>query len=220
MVFWEVDVQNDFLLPDGKLHVPGAEEIIPNINRLVEACRKGHVFLVSSADAHNLNDPELSQWPAHCLKGTAGAELMAEAQAPNRLVIPNQLGIPLPENLSAYQQIVLEKNTLDVFDNPNTDALFGHPDLSPLLGEPSLEFIVFGVATEYCIRVEAEGLLRRGRRVTIVSDATRSLEPAQGMLVLEDLRLRGARLTTTDRVLALLSESPQPYQNELAGKAS
>ena len=220
MVFWEVDVQNDFVLPDGKLHVPGAEEIIPNINRLVEACRKGHVFLVSSADAHNLDDPELSQWPVHCLKGTTGAELTAEAQAPNRLVVPNQLGIPLPENLRSYQQIVLEKNTLDVFDNPNTDALFGHPDLSPLLGEPTLEFIVFGVATEYCVRVEVEELLRRGRRVTIVSDAIRSLEPAQGILVLEDLRLRGARLTATDRVLALLSESSRPYQNELAGKAS
>lgn len=216
MVLWEVDVQNDFMLSEGKLHVPGAEEIIPNIDHLVEACRSGHILLISTADAHSVDDPELGQWPPHCLKGTPGAELMPEAQAPNRLVVPNQLGIPLPENLSSYQQIVLEKNTLDVFDNPNTDALFGHPDLSPLLGEPNLEFIVFGVATEYCVRVEVEGLLRRGRRVTIVSDAIRALDAAQETRVLEDLRFRGVRVTTTENVLAALSEHTQENRHELA----
>jgi nicotinate phosphoribosyltransferase len=223
MVFWEVDVQNDFVLREGRLCVPGAEEIIPNIDRLVEACRKGRVFLISSADAHNVNDPEFSQWPPHCLKGTTGAELIPEAQAPNRLVIPNQEGVPLPRDITSYQQIVLEKNTLDVFDNPNTDALLSHPALARLMSDPSLEFIVFGVATEHCVRVEVEGLLRRGRRVTIVSDAIRSLDPVEGTRVLEDLRFRGARVTTTGTVLASLSECFDQTPSERAdvrGKAS
>jgi len=46
-VFWEVDAQADFMLPDGKLYVPGAEKIIPNLNRLVETVRQGRVFLIS-----------------------------------------------------------------------------------------------------------------------------------------------------------------------------
>jgi nicotinamidase-related amidase len=33
-VFWEVDVQADFMLPDGKLYVPGAKKLLPNIRRL------------------------------------------------------------------------------------------------------------------------------------------------------------------------------------------
>ena len=37
IVFWEVDAQADFMLPGGKLYVPGAEKIIPNIQRLVDA---------------------------------------------------------------------------------------------------------------------------------------------------------------------------------------
>ena len=220
MIFWEVDVQNDFVRPEGRLRVPGAEEIIPNIDRLVEACRNGRVFLISSADAHNADDSEFSQWPPHCLKGTSGTELIPEAQAPSRLVVPNQLGIPLPENVNSYQQIVLEKNTLDVFDNPNTDALLSHPDLASLTSDPNLEFIVFGVATEYCVRVEVEGLLRRGRRVTIVSDAIKALDPAQGMRVLEDLRLRGARVTTTARVLASLSECERAWVGKFAAGSS
>ena len=36
-VFWEVDAQADFMLPGGKLYAPGAEKIIPNIERLVTA---------------------------------------------------------------------------------------------------------------------------------------------------------------------------------------
>ncbi len=43
-VFWEVDAQADFMLPGGKFYVPGAEEIIPNLNRLVETVRQGRVF--------------------------------------------------------------------------------------------------------------------------------------------------------------------------------
>jgi nicotinamidase-related amidase len=56
-IFWEVDVQADFMLPGGSLYIPGAEKIIENINLLVDAARQGRVFLISSADAHNPNDP-------------------------------------------------------------------------------------------------------------------------------------------------------------------
>src|SRR5215470_7585879 len=122
-VLWEVDAQADFLLPGGKLYVPQAEKIIPNLNRLVEAARQGPAFLISSADAHYLDDPEFRQWPPHCVKGTSGAELIPEARAANQLVIPNQREFALPRDLGAYQQVILEKNTLDVFDNPNTDVL-------------------------------------------------------------------------------------------------
>src|SRR6266513_216889 len=97
VILWEVDVQADFMLPGGKLYVPGAEKIIPNVNRLSEAARQGRTLLISSADA-----------------------LIPEARAESQLVIPNHKDFVLPRNLSSYQQILLEKNTLDVFDNPNT----------------------------------------------------------------------------------------------------
>jgi nicotinamidase-related amidase len=197
------------MLPGGRLYVPGAEKIIPNIHRLVEAVRQGRVFLISSADAHNLDDPELRDWPPHCLKGTPGADLVVEASAPSRLTIPNQTGFALPEDISAYQQATLLKNTLDVFDNPHTDALLAqlNPTGSPAF-DPNPEFVVFGVATEYCVRRTVEGLLRRGRRVAIVTDAVRSLDPDKGQEILANLQSCGARLTTTEEALALVGVSP------------
>src|ERR1700740_1081764 len=169
---WEVDAQADFMLPGGKLYVPGAEKIAGNLNRLVESARQDRAFLVSSADAHSLSDPEFREWPPHCLKGTPGAELIPEARAARCHVIPNQKGFALPRDLAAFQQVLLEKNTLDVFDNPNTEALLAQMSTAAGTGSGSpLEFLLFGVVTEHCVRYATEGLLRRGHRVSIVTDA-------------------------------------------------
>lgn len=210
-ILWEVDAQADFMLSGGKLYVPGAEKIIPNLNRLVEAARKGRVFLISSADAHRPDDPEFGEWPPHCLKGSAGAELIPEARAPRQLIIPNQRGFALPRNLGTFQQVILEKNTLDVFDNPNTDALLErvHAASSPS-SDAAPEFIVFGVVTECCVRYAADGLLRRGQRVSLVRDAIHALDEKKGREVLDELQSRGARLLSTEEALATVDrENPR-----------
>lgn len=211
-VLWEVDVQADFMLPGGKLYVPGAEKIVPNVNRLVEAAREGRVFLISSADAHAPDDPEFREWPAHCLKGSPGAELIPEARASRQLVVPNQPEFALPRNLGAFQQVILEKNTLDVFDNLNADALLErfHGANAPA-SNAAPEFIVFGVVTEYCVRYAADGLLRRGQRVSLVHDAIQSLNEKEGREMLDEMKSRGARLITTEEALVLVDrENPKP----------
>jgi nicotinamidase/pyrazinamidase len=200
VVFWEVDTQADFMLPGGKLYVPGAERIIPNLRRLVDAAREGRVFLISDACVHTLEDEEFKVWPPHCLAGTPGAQIIPETLTENFHLIPNRTGARLPADLGKFQQVVLEKQTLDVFDNPNTEAVLERLDREA-------EFIVFGVVTEYCVRCAASGLLERGRRVAIVTDAVETLNPADGRRTLEELTARGARLLTTDQALVLLDQS-------------
>jgi nicotinamidase/pyrazinamidase len=199
VVFWEVDTQADFMLPGGKLYVPGAERIIPNLRRLVDAAREGRVFLISDACVHTLEDEEFKVWPPHCLAGTPGAQIIPETLTENFHLIPNRTGARLPADLGKFQQVVLEKQTLDVFDNPNTEAVLERLDREA-------EFIVFGVVTEYCVRCAASGLLERGRRVAIVTDAVETLNPADGRRTLEELTARGARLLTTDQALVLLDQ--------------
>ena len=199
VVFWEVDTQRDFMLPGGKLYVPGAEKIIPNVKRLVDAARQGRVFLVSDADFHTPDDPEFRQWPPHCVHGTQGAEIIPEGLADSTYLIPSQPDAPLPKRLEDFQQIILEKQTLDVFDNPNTEAVLERLDRDA-------EFVVFGVVTEYCVRCAAAGLLERGRRVALVTDAIETLKPADGQRTLDELTAKGARLISTDEALALVSQ--------------
>ena len=199
-VFWEVDVQADFMLPGGKLYIPGAEKLLPNIRRLTDAARHGEVFLVSHGDFHSANDPEFKQFPPHCVKGTAGAELLSEALADSWVRVENDVNAELPEDLSQYQQIILEKQTLDIFDTYHAD------DVVERLGTTA-EFVVFGVATEYCVRHAVKGLLKRKRRVAVVRDAIETLAPEVGAKTLAEFRGLGARVVTTDEVLAQVARA-------------
>jgi len=199
-IFWEVDVQADFMLPGGKLYVPGAEKLLPNIRKLTDAARRGEVFLVSHGDFHPTNDPEFKHFPPHCLKGTAGAELLPEALAENFVRVENDANARLPENLFKYQQIILEKQTLDIFETHHANSLVER------LGNTA-EFVVFGVVTEYCVSCAVKGLLKRKRRVTVVRDAIETLAPEVGDKTLADLQSLGARLVTTDEILEKLTQT-------------
>ena len=173
VVFWEVDAQADFMLPGGKLYVPGAEKLLPNIRRLTDAARHGRVFLVSHGCYHTKEDPEFAIFPPHCVQGTAGAKLVPEALTEKVVTVPNQAQASLPTDLSPYQQILLEKQTLDIFESRHADELVNR------LG-PHVEFVVFGVVTEFCVRFAAKGLLERGRRVSVVRDAIETLNSEDG----------------------------------------
>ena len=197
-IFWEVDVQRDFVLPGGKLYVPGAEKLLPNINRLTDAARQGKVFLVSHGDFHPPNDPEFKIFPPHCLKGTSGSELVPEAITEKVARVPNDPETKLPDDLSPYQQILLEKQTLSIFESRHADAL-----VQKLGNHP--EFVVFGVVTEYCVSFAVKGLLERRRRVAVVQDAIATLEPVEGAKSIAEFQRMGARLTTTDQALAALA---------------
>jgi len=197
-IFWEVDVQADFVLPGGKLYVPGAEKLLPNIRRLTDAARQGRVFLVSHGCFHTPNDPEFKIFPPHCVKGTAGAELVPDALTDKIARIPNEADAKLPDDLSKYQQILLEKQTLNIFESRHADELVRR------LGDQA-EFVVFGVVTEYCVSFAAKGLLQRGRRVALVQDAIETLKLEDGRSTIAELQQLGARLTTTDEVLRALN---------------
>lgn len=195
IVLWEVDAQADFMLPGGKLYVPGAEKIIPNIKRLVDAALAKRAPIVSSADAHSEDDPEFANFPPHCVAGTPGARIIPEGMAPMFRVLANSAGAVLPRDFGGIQQIVLQKQALDVFTNPRAGELVER------LGT-SVEYIVCGVVTEYCVACAARGLLRRGRRVSVVTDAIETLKPEDGRRTLDELVEVGARLTTTAAAVA------------------
>jgi nicotinamidase/pyrazinamidase len=200
IILWEVDTQADFMLPAGKLYVPGAEKLLPNIRRLTDAARQDRVFLVSHGCFHTPDDPEFKIFPPHCVQGTAGAEFVPEALTDKIVRVPNDDHAKLPSDFSAYQQILLEKQTLNIFESRHADALVHR------LGNRA-EFVVFGVVTEYCVGFAAKGLLQRGRRVAVVSDAIETLKPEEGNKAIAELQQLGARLITAGQAIAALSVS-------------
>jgi nicotinamidase/pyrazinamidase len=201
VVFWEVDAQEDFMLPGGKLYVSGAEKIIPNIKRLVDQARAGRVLLISSACRHLPNDPEFKVFPPHCVRGTPGERIVPQGLAQKMLSIPNDGTVKLPESILDNQQLVLEKQTLDVFANPHTEAIVAR------LGKDT-EYLVFGVVVEHCVYLAAKGLLDRGHKVSIVKDAVETLTGADGQRSLDELKSLGAAFISTDEAVAMVYGKP------------
>jgi nicotinamidase/pyrazinamidase len=197
IIFWEVDTQADFMLPGGKLYVPGAERLLPNIRKLTDAARQGRVFLVSHGCFHIKDDPEFKMFPPHCIKGTPGSAVVPEALTQKVVTVPNEPTAALPRDLKQYQQILLEKQTLDIFESRHAGELVKR------LGDDT-EFVVFGVVTEYCVRLAAKGLLERGHRVSIVRDAIETLKAEDGARTVAELQALGATFITTDQALGLL----------------
>jgi nicotinamidase/pyrazinamidase len=195
-VLWAVDLQRDFMEPDGKLYVAGAEKLLPNIRRLIATARDGEAFLVAHGCFHTADDPEFEQFPAHCVQGTAGAEFIDELSR-SAARVRNHHEDALPGDLVERGHVLLEKQTLDIFQTLHVDTLLSHI-------RSDAEFVVFGVVTEYCVRLAARGLLDRGRKVWLVSDAIETLDPDEGKRTMDQLEALGAKITSTEEVLGLI----------------
>jgi len=189
-VFFDVDTQIDFLYPAGALYVPGAERLVPAVSRLNRFAAEHGIPVISTTDAHEEDDPEFRQWPPHCVVGTFGQRKPEKTLLDGRLVVPST-AVELPVDRAA--QIILEKQALDCFTNPNLPAI-----LDRLGAERA---VVYGVVTEYCVRACALGLLGRGLPVEVVTDAIQTLKDEDGKKALEEIQAAGGRLTSLEELL-------------------
>ena len=130
-VLWDVDTQVDFMLPDGKLYVRGAEQTAPAMQRLVEAARAAGIVHVASADDHELTDAEIADepdfrttYPPHCLRGTRGARKIPGTEQEDPVPITLEL---LPER-DPYAFLVRPRRTAGEPKLPHglPAAVFGH----------------------------------------------------------------------------------------------
>jgi nicotinamidase/pyrazinamidase len=188
LVFFDIDTQVDFMLPHGRLYVPGAEQIVPNLMKLMSFARGHGIPVISSADAHTPGDPEFALWPPHCVIGSPGQRRVPETQFADATVVPNQPGAFVPP-AKWPSQIILEKPTYDTADNPNFDAVL--KALGPRRA------IVFGVATEFCVRADVLALRQRGFPVDLVLDAIKAITSEGGRKAIEEMTAAGARPVNT-----------------------
>jgi nicotinamidase/pyrazinamidase len=207
IILWDVDTQVDFMLPQGKLYVPGAEKTLVPMRRLIDAAREAGIVHVASADDHELTDPEISNepdfqntYPPHCLRGTRGAEKVEETKQDDPLplsYLPFPPGL-LPDLVAGRREILLLKKNFNVFTNPNADSLLDALDPERI--------IVFGVATDVCDDAAIRGFLERGRKVLFVEDAARGLDEARVDACTALWREHGVEFTTAAAAAGMLGE--------------
>jgi nicotinamidase-related amidase len=75
-----VDMQNDFVKPDGSLHVPAVGDTVQVIRSLLSRARAAGVKIVYTQDTSFPDDREFEIWPEHCVINTPGWQIIDELQ--------------------------------------------------------------------------------------------------------------------------------------------
>ncbi len=191
-VFVDIDTQFDFMNPKGSLYVRDAEEIIDNLRRLFNYAKEHKIKILSSIDAHKVDDPEFKIFPPHCVKNTPGNQKIEATKFKNNIIIENvKQGIN--EDILNYEQIIVESQSFDIFDNTNTDKILVQLDAS--------DCVVFGVATDYCVKAAALGLIRRGYKVSLVTDAVKAITREGEKEALKEMKDAGTVFVSTQNII-------------------
>lgn len=170
-----VDIQNDFLA-GGALAVPNGDAVIPLANRLqpmfplVVATQDWHPANHGSFAANHpgkkvfeqidLNGLPQTLWPAHCVQGTAGAEL---APTLNRAHIAKIFQKGTDAGIDSYSGF---------FDNGHRRST-GMAEW--LKGKGVTEVHVCGLATDYCVKFTALDAVSAGFKTHLIEDASRGV---------------------------------------------
>ena len=205
VIFWDVDTQYDFMKADGKLYVPDAEHIIPNLRKLTDYAHGHGVRIVASADDHVREDPEISDapdwkttFPPHCMRGTPGQKKIPETALRDPLVIDPERQDPhaLGERVRRHRgDVLFNKHRFDVFTNENV------PTVLDVLAPDDI--VLYGVATDVCDKAAVEGLLERRphTRLFVVTDAVKGIDKDVSEQLLKDWGDEGVRLVKTKEVV-------------------
>jgi len=192
-VFVDIDTQFDFMNPNGALYVPDAEDIIDNIKRLFDYAKEHKIKILSSTDAHQVDDPEFKLFPPHCIKDTPGNQKIEASTCKDNIIIEN-IEQDITESMLDHEQLIVESQTFDIFESINTDEIVKKLDAH--------NYVVFGVATDYCIKAAVLGLLKYGYNVSLVTDATKAITKEGKEEALKEMKDVGAVFTTTEDIIA------------------
>src|SRR5205809_54770 len=180
VIFWDVDTQYDFMKADGKLYVPQAEHIIPNLKRLSDYAHGHGLRIVASADDHVVTDAEISEqpdwkttFPAHCLRGTPGQKKIPETALRDPLVIEpaRSDSTTLADRLRGHTgDLLFLKHRFDVFTNENVTTVLN-------LLDPE-DIVLYGVATDVCDKAAGDDRATLGRDGAAARRARAAARPA------------------------------------------
>ena len=194
-VLMVVDVQRDFCA-GGPLAVPGGDDVIPVINRLVPLFGRW----IYTRDWHPGDHVSFSKqpefrdgsWPPHAVQGTAGAAWCAGLEMPMNAILVSKGDDPDHEAYSAFQVKRL--------------------DLAEFLRLRKVERVfVTGLATDYCVRQTALDARAAGFTVFLVEDAVRGVAPDSTAAALADLEAAGVLRVRSQQIADSGERPPAAY---------
>ena len=175
-----VDVQIDFC-PGGALPIEHGDEVVPVLNRWIDAADKARIPIFASRDwhpQHHLSFREAGgEWPIHCLQDTAGARFHPELKLPDSAIV-------------VTKGVRFDRDQYSAFDQTG---------LAMELRKRGIRRVwVGGLAQDVCVCATVVDAWREGLETIVIADATRPVTRAGGERANEDMHHAGARFDTTE----------------------
>jgi nicotinamidase-related amidase len=190
-ILLDIDTQKDFLLVSGKACVKNHRRVLANIRRMMAWARINGVPIVSTAEVYANNNGD--SIPGYCIDGTEGQRKVHYTLVSNRVSFAADGNTDLPRDIfKRYNQVILHKRCVDPFDEPRIDRL-----LSEIKAN---EFILVGTSLEGAVKATALGLRQRGKKVTVIIDATGSHNIREAKLAIRKMETKGARIIETRKL--------------------
>lgn len=200
VVFWDVDTQFDFMRETGKLYVRGAKDITPVLARITKFVKDNDIIYRATMDVHAKDDPEFKghggDFPPHCVVGTRGMKKIPETSS--------FLG-------PGFDPRVLGKKSYDIFSEPFMGKVVEH-----FKKEGITTVIVYGVATDYCVKAAALGFAKRGFHVVVLKDAIAGVKPATTAAAIAEMKVAGVRFHPFDAAVKMIRLTPVPSLADLS----
>ncbi|MBM4445830.1 MAG: cysteine hydrolase [Chloroflexi bacterium] len=175
-----IDVQYDFL-PGGAVPAVDGCEIVPRINRLIEAGRKAGIPVIFTQEFHRKDKVDFGREldgaeAYHCLEGTQGVEIVKDLKV-------------------AANDYVIKKPRYDIFLGTGMEYL-----LNGLGIKPGDTLILVGLVTNVCVHYSTASAHQRDYRVRVIEEccAGTSVEEHNASMTAMEYLQAGARVKLED----------------------
>ena len=197
LIFWDVDTQFDFMRPEGALYVPGAESIIEKVSEVRKFALQNDCSMIADIDWHSPGNEEISEspdfiktFPPHCMAGSPGSERLGYlGDIPIEYIEIDKMPSDKLKKLVEKEQfhVVIKKESIDAFDNPNTDRLVEYVKPRAVA--------VFGVALDFCVKSVLGGLAKHnGIKRILLRDVVKGLDPKTEDVIINNLQQTGVEI--------------------------
>jgi nicotinamidase/pyrazinamidase len=192
-VFIDIDTQHDFVDSGGRMPVPGAENIVAIWKDLTRYAVKKGIKIISTASKFEKDDPQFAEKPHYCLKDTPGQKKIEETLAEKHAYLDIDMeDVNCEDLLEKNDQIIINKK-IDIFSNPHMLPLLELVDAD--------DYVIYGLATDYCVKEAVMKIKSMKKNVTIILDAVESMAPETCEPAIQAMAEAGVHLLEAVEVL-------------------